>query len=65
MSKRTSDARLRMSYSAQNAGFFIWPLSESAATPDEMNTSFGTRIDADRWDFHDGIDQLVLTETPR
>jgi hypothetical protein len=54
-----------MSYSAQNAGFFIWPLSESAATPDEMNTSFGTRIDADRWDFHDGIDQLVLTETPR
>jgi murein DD-endopeptidase MepM/ murein hydrolase activator NlpD len=21
-----------------------------------MNTSFGPRIDADRWDFHDGID---------
>ncbi|MCI0428110.1 MAG: M23 family metallopeptidase, partial [Nitrospiraceae bacterium] len=24
--------------------------------PDEMNTSYGPRIDADRWDFHDGID---------
>jgi Peptidase family M23 len=34
---------------------FIWPLSKSS-TPDEMNTSFGPRIDADRWDFHDGID---------
>ena len=64
MSKRTSDARLRMSYSAQNAGFFIWPLSESAATPDEMNTSFGTRIDADRWDFHDGIDLPAALGTP-
>src|SRR5690349_19754951 len=34
---------------------YIWPLSKSA-TPDEMNTSFGPRIDDDKWDFHDGID---------
>ena len=34
---------------------YIWPLSNST-TPDEMNTSFGPRIDQDRWDFHDGID---------
>ncbi|HSV80740.1 MAG TPA: M23 family metallopeptidase [Ramlibacter sp.] len=34
---------------------YIWPLSASS-TPDAMNTSFGPRIDEDRWDFHDGID---------
>jgi hypothetical protein len=34
---------------------YVWPLGNST-TPDEMNTSFGPRIDADRWDFHDGID---------
>ena len=34
---------------------YLWPLSNSA-TPDEMNTSFGPRINEDRWDFHDGID---------
>jgi hypothetical protein len=34
---------------------YLWPLHNST-TPDEMNTSFGPRIDADRWDFHDGID---------
>ncbi len=34
---------------------YIWPLSRST-TPDEMNTSFGPRIDANKWDFHDGID---------
>ncbi len=32
--------------------------------PDEMNTSFGPRIDADRWDFHDGIDLPALVGTP-
>jgi hypothetical protein len=32
---------------------YIWPLSGST-TPNEMNTSFGPRIDQDRWDFHDG-----------
>ncbi len=30
---------------------YIWPLSKSA-TPDEMNTSFGPRINRDKWDFH-------------
>jgi hypothetical protein len=42
---------------------FIWPLSESP-TPDEMNTSFGPRIDADRWDFHNGIDLPAAVGTP-
>jgi hypothetical protein len=34
---------------------YIWPLSKSAM-PNEMNTSFGPRINTNRWDFHDGID---------
>jgi Peptidase family M23 len=34
---------------------YVWPLSNST-TPDEMNTSFGPRINRDQWDFHDGID---------
>jgi hypothetical protein len=34
---------------------YIWPLSNST-TPDKMNTSFGPRINTNRWDFHDGID---------
>jgi Peptidase family M23 len=42
---------------------FIWPLSKSLV-PDEMNTSFGPRIDADRWDFHDGIDLPAAVGTP-
>ena len=29
-----------------------------------MNTSFGPRIDADRWDFHDGIDLPAPVRTP-
>ena len=37
------------------ASNYIWPLSKSA-TPDEMNTSFGPRINRNKWDFHDGID---------
>jgi len=32
--------------------------------PDEMNTSYGPRIDADRWDFHDGIDLPASVGTP-
>ena len=32
--------------------------------PDEMNTSYGPRIDADRWDFHDGIDLPAAVGTP-
>ena len=42
---------------------FVWPLSKSS-TPDEMNTSFGPRIDADKWDFHDGIDLPARLGTP-
>ena len=41
-----------------NAAFaadYVWPLSNST-TPDEMNTSFGPRINFSKWDFHDGID---------
>jgi Peptidase family M23 len=34
---------------------YIWPLSKSSI-PNEMNTSFGPRINTNRWDFHDGID---------
>jgi len=44
-------------------GPFIWPLGASPV-PDEMNTSFGPRIDADRWDFHDGIDLPASAGTP-
>jgi hypothetical protein len=45
---------------------FIWPLSRSARPDetDEMNTSFGPRIDANRWDFHDGIDLPAPVGTP-
>ena len=42
---------------------YIWPLSKSSI-PDEMNTSFGPRIDADKWDFHDGIDLPAPIGTP-
>lgn len=34
---------------------YIWPLSKSSI-PNEMNTSFGPRINTNQWDFHDGID---------
>lgn len=34
---------------------FVWPLGHTS-TPDEMNTSYGPRMDEDVWDFHDGID---------
>ena len=34
---------------------FIWPLSRSI-TPDEMNTSFGPRINRNKRQFHEGID---------
>jgi hypothetical protein len=37
------------------ASNYIWPLSKST-TPDKMNTSFGPRINRNKWDFHDGID---------
>ena len=34
---------------------YVWPLG-NGPTPDEMNTSFGPRINEDQWDLHDGID---------
>ena len=42
---------------------YLWPLNGST-TPDEMNTSFGPRINEDRWDFHDGIDLPAPHGTP-
>jgi hypothetical protein len=42
---------------------YIWPVSNSA-TPDEMNTSFGPRINNNKWDFHDGIDRPAPIGTP-
>src|SRR5262245_27898019 len=48
---------------AQHESHFIWPLSRSFVA-DEMNTSFGPRIDANQWDFHDGIDLPAAVGTP-
>jgi hypothetical protein len=56
MSNETRDSGQKVSSNAQCNSPFIWPLGKSDTAPDEMNTSFGPRIDADRWDFHDGID---------
>src|SRR5262245_35244754 len=64
MSHEARDSRPPVSSSAQGAGHFVWPLSKSDGTPDEMNTSYGPRIDADRWDFHDGIDLPAAVGTP-
>ena len=64
MSNETRDSRQTVSSGAQGACHFIWPLSKSPTTPDEMNTSYGPRIDADRWDFHDGIDLPAAVGTP-
>lgn len=44
------------------AANYIWPLSNST-TPDEMNTSFGPRINVSAWDFHDGMDLPAATGT--
>src|SRR5919106_1838442 len=64
MSRKRRHTRQKGSFSAQGTCHFIWPLSKSPTTPDEMNTSFGPRIDADRWDFHDGIDLPAPVGTP-
>jgi hypothetical protein len=63
MSNETRDSRQKVSSNAQTDAHFIWPLSKSP-TPGEMNTSYGPRIDADRWDFHDGIDLPAPVGTP-
>jgi hypothetical protein len=66
--RRTEPATLfeGVNFGAQEVipGEFIWPLGGSSTTPDEMNTSFGPRIDANRWDFHDGIDLPAALGTP-
>ena len=55
MGNKTRNSRRTVSSSVRRAAPFLWPLNKTT-TPDEMNTSYGPRIDADRWDFHDGID---------
>lgn len=42
---------------------WIWPISGSI-TPDEMNTSFGPRINYSKRDFHDGVDLPAATGAP-
>src|SRR5262245_19269865 len=64
MNNETTGFGHQVSSSAQCAHHFIWPLGKSPTTPDEMNTSFGPRIDADRWDFHDGVDLPAPVGTP-
>jgi len=64
MARKTKPAHPKGSSRAQHAAPFIWPLGKSPKSPDEMNTSFGPRIDADRWDFHDGIDLPAPGGTP-
>ena len=59
MSKETKVSRQKVT----SIGHFIWPISKSPI-PDEMNTSYGPRIDSDRWDFHDGIDLPASVGTP-
>jgi hypothetical protein len=59
----TKDSPRLVPSSADGDNHFIWPLSRSFG-PDEMNTSYGPRIDADRWDFHDGIDLPAPVGTP-
>jgi hypothetical protein len=63
MKKETRVTSQQALSGAKDASQFIWPLGRSPV-PDEMNTSFGPRIDADRWDFHDGIDLPALAGVP-
>ena len=63
MSNETRVARQKVTPVGQRASHFIWPLGRTA-TPDQMNTSYGPRIDSDRWDFHDGIDLPASVGTP-
>jgi hypothetical protein len=42
---------------------YVWPLG-NGTTPDQMNTSFGPRINRDQWDLHDGIDLPAPLGTP-
>jgi hypothetical protein len=64
MSRKTTQARSKVPSRARRVAPFIWPIGKSPTQPDEMNTSYGPRIDADRWDFHDGIDLPASVGTP-
>ncbi len=64
MSRNARSTRSPKSSRNRRIAHFIWPLGKSPGTPDEMNTSYGPRIDADRWDFHDGIDLPAPVGTP-
>ncbi len=63
MSKETQPSRQNVASCEPENLPFLWPLGKTS-TPDEMNTSYGPRIDADRWDFHDGIDLPAAVGTP-
>jgi Peptidase family M23 len=63
-SSKVSQETRDFSYSSRQSVYsFIWPLTQGSV-PDEMNTSYGPRIDSDRWDFHDGIDLPAAVGTP-
>ncbi|MGH3799786.1 MAG: M23 family metallopeptidase [Pseudonocardiaceae bacterium] len=64
MSDEARESRQHTTTEAQGASHFMWPLSKSPNIRDDMNTSYGPRIDADRWDFHDGIDLPAAVRTP-
>ena len=63
MSRKTKASNHKGFSRVRSTTPFIWPLGKTT-TPDEMNTSYGPRIDADRWDFHDGIDLPATVGTP-
>jgi murein DD-endopeptidase MepM/ murein hydrolase activator NlpD len=63
MSDALRDAHQKISSCNPGTPPFIWPLGKTS-TSDAMNTSYGPRIDAARWDFHDGIDLPAAVGTP-
>jgi hypothetical protein len=64
MRRKTRHTRQKILSGVRAADSFIWPLGKSPDTPVEMNTSFGPRIDVDRWDFPGGIDLPAAIGTP-
>jgi hypothetical protein len=64
MSRKARNIPQKGSSGTQYTSHFVWPLGKSSDMPDEMNTSFGPRIDANLWDFHNGIDEPAPCGTP-